>query len=110
MKFPSIKNPSYPLNETYRDVAIRGEMENMTIVARNRVTRVPRIFGLTWTALSTADYRKLVAFYGKTNGAQPFEWTHPETGETVTVRFNGDMSFEYHEHGYWRGNLKLEEV
>lgn len=116
MDFPSITKPTYPLTETIPDVTIRGQVENLTILTRRRVTRVPKTFALNWNALPAADYETLRAFYIDVNGAESFNWTYPTgeggtyDGQVFVVRFTGDFNFQLKQHGYYTGSLKLEEV
>ena len=60
MDFPAIKAPIYPIKETIPDTAIKGKTENQTIIARQRFTRTPMSFALSWTALPEADYERLL--------------------------------------------------
>lgn len=116
MDFPSIANPVYPITITSPDVTIRGQVENITILTRKRVTRVPKTFILTWTHLPTSDYNLLSDFHDQVNGAVDFNWVYPAgegtkyDGKTFRVRFNGELKFQGVGPRYMSGSINLEEV
>lgn len=111
MQFPSIRPPVYPIKETIPDTAIKGELENQTILTRKRFTRTPRTFELTWSALPQKEYRLLKSFYETVNGALPFSWVHPiDGGAPLMVRFSGNFEFTSVNPKYWEGTITLVEV
>lgn len=110
LKFPDIKKPALPLKEIISDTAIKGTLENQTIIARKRFTRTPLQFELHWNALPEDDYIKLRDFYIEVNGGVPFSWEYPYRGTKHTVRFTGDFEFSNAEFKLWQGTIKLVEV
>lgn len=114
--FPDISPPVFPIKETIKDTAFKGELENQVIIARKRFTKTPKRFEISWSALSDEDYNELRAFYMRCNCAIPFLWEYPSgtggdhDGMTFKVRFDGDFEFVSNDHGRWQGNLVLVEV
>jgi hypothetical protein len=70
-------------------VYIRFSSSNYPLPRRTG-TRVLREFTLSYddtTFLNASDRLILIDFFN-THVGIPFDWTHPETGETITVFFN----------------------
>ncbi len=110
LKFPNITKPAMPLKEIIQDTAIKGTLENQTIIARKRFTRVPVQFELHWNALPEDEYKELREFFINVNGGVPFLWEYPFKDKTYTVRFTGDFEFSNTEYKLWQGSVKLVEV
>ena len=118
INFPTIVQPSYPFNIEYANPAIKGEMEDNTIVTRPRYTKMPIRCTLRWTGMPNDDYDTLRAFYKKTlGGSVAFNWIYPSiTGDELSdtimlMRFSdSSFNFSYDQFGRWSGQIILEEV
>lgn len=107
--FPDIRWPIYPIQETTPDISYKGQVENMTLITRKKTTRTLRAYSVGYK-LPTTDYYKLRAFYDVVNCSGVFDWVHPETRETLTVRFADQLDFAANDYGVWMGTVKLQEV
>lgn len=90
MAWPSIQDPSYPLNESVYKRQIRSPFESGHVLSRAGSTVSKRLFELNWNAMPEADYQTLKTFF-ETNIGTTFSWTHPLTLEVITVRFSDDV-------------------
>lgn len=110
--FPDIQKPSTPLKITPEDTTIRSTMEDGTVVARRKFTKIRNTYVLTWDYLSNDDYVTLMDFLENTiyMGALPFTWTQPMTGKTKTVIFISMEDFETKLYNKWSGSITLEDV
>ena len=84
--FPSIMAPSYDFDESYMKRKVTSQFENGIEFSRNTATIGKRKFNLSWPNMPEADYQTLEAFF-ISQGAEPFNWTHPVTSTTHPVRF-----------------------
>lgn len=84
-------------NETPGDASISKEVDGGLYVSRRRFTRkAPRDMTTGFTAMSDSDYRALMAFYESVGGgADSWTYTHPLTGEAITVTFVGTIAAQY---------------
>ena len=85
MSWPSIQNPTYPLQEEYFKPQIKQEFESGHVQSRARATVAKRRWTLNWRSLPEADWVSLVAAFNTDQGTT-FTWTHPVSGE-YTVRY-----------------------
>ena len=46
----------------------------------------------------------------RVNCSGVFDWVHPETRETLNVRFADQLDFAANDYGVWMGTVKLQEV
>lgn len=96
--FPTLsKAPSFPLapDGEIEDVILRSKAEAGYEQTRPRTTRARRSFGINYKATSNADTTLLRTFEVTTlrNGADSFQWTHPLSGTTYTVRLVGPIKY-----------------
>lgn len=116
--FPSISNPVYPLDGTYKDHTLKMEMDNITVNTRPRFTKTPVTFTLQWTALRASEFSTLYDFYVSTckGCALPFTWTYPDepndplAGKKYNMRFAGDLSFSLANPGLYTVSVAIEEA
>ncbi|TCL76816.1 hypothetical protein EDC14_100198 [Hydrogenispora ethanolica] len=110
--FPAIAAPVYPLTEEWEDVGIASSFEDGSEISRPRFTRSRGKWTLSWTALREADYQQLMTFWRDTarGKSMVFDWTHPVTGITYTVRFAEKQPFKNIAPGLWSGEVTLREA
>lgn len=111
--FPtSIRAPEYPLTEKPEDAVIRSTMEDGTQKTRPRFTRNRFTFELSWSAVPQTEKDALETFYrtATKNGALSFNWTHPASDKTLTVRFSEPPNFSLQVLHYWKMSIKIVEV
>lgn len=87
-------------SETQEDPAISAaKMEGGYVLSRPRFTRRPRrTFTFNFDGMTDADKTTLQTFWNTVHGSSDmFNWTHPQTGEVILVRFDSAM-----------GNLKID--
>lgn len=91
------KEDSAQFSEEKVNPAIRKEFEGGFVVTRPRYTRAPvRKITTGYTGISETDYRILKAFWDrKRGGSVSFTYTHPTSGETLTVRFAETLKASY---------------
>lgn len=107
--FPDIRWPIYPIQETTPDISYKGQVENMTLISCWQL--VP--YGICPPGLCRllpGDYYKLRSFFDEVNCSGIFDWIHPETRETLHVRFADQLDFAANDYGVWMGTVKLQEV
>lgn len=111
MAFPEIeanglvaREDSAQFEEEYLNPAIRKEFEGGFVATRPRYTRPPaRKITTGFTAISQADYARLVNYWNaKRGGSVSFPYIHPTTGETLTVRFVEPLKAKYQGMGQTR--------
>lgn len=112
IEFPQITAPGYPLDEELENALIVSQMSDGTIKTRPRFTRNRVTYSLSWANMPNAEKITLENFVKTTtkNGALPFAWVHPQTGETKAVRFTEMPQFSLSALEYWRVSVKLQEV
>lgn len=72
---------------------------------------VRRKFALRWNALSSAQRTTLLTLEAAVEGKRKaFTWVHPETGETLKVRFTTDLVIRQVQPTTWAGEVEAEEV
>lgn len=132
-------NPAFPaltkgsdskyFKEDAEDPSMVSTMDGGYVVSRARFTRPPRrIFTTGYTAMSDADKTALQNFYRLVamGGSVIFDWTHPDTGEVIAVRFlsansgggssssgTGGLPFQYTGMGVaklWDIQFQLQEA
>jgi len=109
--FPSLSiTPNFPLRETEVDNTIRSNFEGGYELTRPRFTRRRRVFSFSYKYLPENDVNLLKSFYNQVGCYKAFNWTHPRTGEVITVRFTKPLNFEYVAPGYWNIDIELREV
>jgi len=106
--------PEFPLSDGYddslRDNIIRSDMATGPAKIRLRSTSAPRLINVQYH-LDTAQKQILEQFYLSLGGVNPFYWTTPDTGETLTVRFKQGQRPQYPIEGLGsRAMFSLEVV
>jgi hypothetical protein len=115
LQFPEIAKPVYPLDEDYEDIGLSAGFEDGAEQSRARFTRSRRTWTLRWTALSDADYQRLMDFWAnqvKGNSMQ-FAWRHPLSAADAAsyqVRFVEKKNFQLLAGNVWSGEVTLREV
>lgn len=97
------------------DKTVRVETEGGYVATRPRNTRPPRRQWTTgWSLITQPDKIRLDDFYEDMHGgANSFTWTDPANLIEYTVRFVGDLEFDYKGVGdtrLWAVKIKLEQV
>lgn len=114
--FPTLSRaPNFPLDPdgSTEDVVLRSPQEAGYEQTRPRTTRARRSFGLNYQALKDADVALLRTFEITTlrNGADSFDWTHPLSAATYTVRLAAPVQYKrQHGGGMVNVSLNLREV
>jgi len=110
MSWPSIQEPSYPLEEEVYKPQIKTEFEAGYVQSRPRATISKRRFKLTWQAMDDTDLASLQSAFASDVGST-FSWTHPVTSTAYTVRYvgNGITSTRY-TNGVNRVMVELEQA
>ena len=103
------RHPQYNYMAVFPDISYKGQVENMTLITRKKTTKTRRTYSVGYK-LPTADYYKLRTFYDDVNCSGIFDWVHPETRETLKVRFADQLDFAANDYGVWMGTVKLQEV
>lgn len=85
--FPTLSSGFQSFPQESIDSTIRSEMEAGYTQTRPRFTRTRRTFGPVQMILNKDDRDTLVAFDAQVGGHVKFTVAHPDTGETLTVRF-----------------------
>ena len=108
--WPSIQEPSYPIDEEIYKPQVRTEFESGAVQSRARVTAGKERWTLQWPGMPEADYQTLMAFF-ETNQGDTFTWTHPVTSTAYTARFSDDrLASTVRRPGYRTVMVKLEEA
>lgn len=108
--WPAIQKPNYPLGEDLRFPQVKTEFENGAVQQRPKWTNPKATFTLSWSAMTSADYATLRAFFIANQGLT-VAWTHPDTGVGYVVRFGQDVlksSIAIHDRR--KVEITLEEV
>lgn len=109
--FPTIENPSYPVDYETEDAAIAAGFENGSEQTRARFTRQRRRFGLRWPAMTNAHRETLNAFYlSVKGGSEAFTWTDAYSNTAYTVRFDGPIKEISINPDFWNVELTLREM
>ncbi len=111
----ALKEDSAFYSQKRIDKTVRIETEGGYVVTRPRTTRPPRREWTTgWSEITHADKLKIEVFYESVmGGANSFTWTDPVSLIEYTVRFVGDLEFQYKGIGptkLWAVKVKLEQV
>jgi hypothetical protein len=108
--FPTIKAPSFPSEEDYIHKTIATTFENGIEFARRTSTIGKHKFTLTWENLSETDFQTLKSFF-ISQGAEPFNWTHPVSNVTHKVRFPmGNLASKHILFGRRSTSIELHEI
>jgi phage-related protein len=116
--FPVLsKRPDQKEHEVSReDTTIKAEVDGGYEFRRERHTRRPRrTFKTGYQYLTEADKAALESFYDQVRCSTAFNWTAPDTNETVLVQFNKPLSFKYQlfiagAHTYSCTEIEMKEV
>jgi hypothetical protein len=88
--------PAYPdatsLSSQPMDGTIRTSMDSGRPKLRQRFTATPDYWPVQYTLITTQK-QELDAFYLDQGGVNPFYWTKPDTGETVSARFKSRPTY-----------------
>ena len=84
-------------------------MKVMTLITRKKTTKTLRTYSVGYK-LPTTEYQRLRAFFDEVNCSGIFDWIHPETHETLHVRFSDQLDFAANDYGVWTGTVKLQEA
>ena len=107
--FPSIRNPSYPLDEQVAKPQVSVTFESGHTQSRPRASVPVTKWTLRWNSLLEADYQTLLTFYNANVGGL-FDWTHPESAVTYEVRFADDsLSSSIKINGYRDVEVMIQE-
>jgi hypothetical protein len=88
--FPTtIMAPSFDFDEETYKPQTRIEFDANYVQSRPRSTRAVDKFNLNWNQMPEDQYQVLKAFFIANQGTL-FDWIHPITGVTYSVRFSSD--------------------
>ncbi len=113
--FPTTPLPSYPVKMDWSmpDVVIskhRDGSEQRRFRGQGERRRFELQFG-TDLPLRKAEHDDLLTHYNNSLGQlQSFDWVHPETAETIKVRYSGRPSWQHTGYDCYTGTITLEEV
>ena len=106
--FPNIQLPSGMTEHTIKG-QIKSDFAAGYVQSRAKWTRSRKQFSLSWGVMSDADKQTLQTFFDENIGGT-FNWTHPLTNTTYTVRFSDDELLAiYVPVSWWKVDLNLEE-
>lgn len=117
--FPTLPSGNKPDSqyhgEQLEDPAIRTEIEGGYVASRPRHTRAPRTtYPVHYTEVTAADKAVLKQFWkDMKGGSNTFDWTNPEDGTVIEVRFKEPMQFNYKGIGttkLWDCSFSVEEA
>lgn len=93
----------------FPDGSIRSEVDSGPDFARQRFTATPEPFSGT-LVLTETQLATLKAFYADTlgHGVDVFDWTHPITGDPVSVQFTSAPSLKSFSAGVYRARVSFE--
>jgi hypothetical protein len=105
--------PARPLiggyEETFPDIALRTQMDAGAAKMRRRYTAAVRPLTVAYR-LSDSQVTTLDDFFVNTTaaGSLPFDWVHPRTLATVSVRFTQPPRMTARGAGLWEVTIGLE--
>lgn len=90
---------------------IRSESDTGAAKLRRRFTAATWVLSLPFF-LTEAQVATLEAFHGSTlaDGVLRFDFAHPRTGVTESMRFRGPLSISEPAKGFYRATLELEFI
>jgi hypothetical protein len=95
------------------DPTLRSKMEGGYVVTRAKATRVPQKFSVEYAALPTVDKDLIKAHEDAVKvGAEAFDWLHPATLATYSVRYTAPVKYSPADDrmSRWKVSFVLEEV
>lgn len=112
--------PTFPISappmirgfeESFEDAVLRSEYTAGYEITRARYTRLRRKFRCIYR-VSNSEKNSLDNFYTSTlsNGALSFTWTHPVSGDPLTVRYAGPPKYRPLPGNYWEYTMEISEV
>ncbi len=102
--------------ESLENTALRTELEGGYIATRPKHTRAPRrMFKIVYRYLDNTDKGLLETHWNtQRGGSLAFDWVHPQTGTTFTVRYKSDkLEFRYvgkNTTNRWDCSFELEQA
>jgi hypothetical protein len=103
-------NPNYPIEEGRESTSIKSKMESGYVLTRARFTRQRLNFKLSYSLLSNTNKLSLEAHMVSVLDITPFNWTHPVSGVTYSVRYQSVPQFQYMQYQRWNVSFILEQV
>jgi hypothetical protein len=111
MAFPTLSvNPNYPIEESIESSSIKSKFEAGYVLTRARFTRQRNIFKLSYSLLSNADKILLKAHMDTVLDISTFDWTHPVSSVTYSVRYQSIPQFQYMQYQRWSVSFILEQI
>lgn len=111
MAYPTLSvNPNFPIDESVEQSSIKSRFEAGYVLTRARFTRERKKFGIAYTLLSNADYTLLKAHVDSVLDITPFDWTHPVSSVTYSMRYQSVPQFQYIFYQRWNVSFVLEQV
>jgi len=116
--FPTLskKQDSKYFSESAIDPVMKTKVDGGYVMTRAKYTRTPRrTFTTGFSLITDNDKALLQTFWSDVKGgSDAFEYTHPISSESVTVRFTGSYTFKYAGAGdnyRWDvSSIQMEEV
>jgi phage-related protein len=113
--FPSDPLPSYPIEETPAQPEVLvsvhrdgSEQRRLKGAGKKRSFRLP--YG-TSMPITNAQRLEIVNHFAAENGTTfSFNWTHPERGEVIRVRYAEPPKFSHVGYDCYTGEVSLQEV
>lgn len=111
MSFPTLSvNPNFPIEEGIEPSSIKSTFEAGYVLARAKFTRERNNFKLSYSLLSNADKVLLKDHMDSVLDITPFNWTHPITSVTYSVRYQTIPAFQYVQYNRWSIGFILEQL
>ena len=109
--FPEAIPACEELSEEIYNPVIASTTEEATTITRAKTTKMPMSFSLKWKILNITQYEILINFFKQTRGGTiPFQWVHPLSKKTYTVRFNETVKSTFTNPCYYAVTFSLKEV
>jgi len=95
------------------DPTLRTEFENGAVQTRARFTVSPKKWHILYRHLSDSEKNTIESFERTVSyGAGAFNWSHPRSGSSYTVRFDGPILFKIEPKNprLWQASFDLVEA
>ena len=111
MAFPTLSvSCNFPIEEGRETSSIKSAFESGYVLTRARFTRQRLTFKISYTLLSNADKALLEAHLASVLDITPFDWTHPVSAVTYSVRYQTVPQWQYAQYQRWNISFVLEQI
>jgi len=91
MSMPSIKYRSITIE--YEKNELKSKFDNGAVLARKKFSKTRKTIIANPTLLTQSNISDLVDHFEEYGTVYPFEWTHPQTLASYTVRFKNPLKY-----------------